>query len=247
MPVQVKICGINSAAAADAALRAGADFGGLVFFAKSPRHLSLEQGALLAERMRGRLRLAALVVDEGDEQLAAIAARVKPDFFQLHGKETPAPGGGYPRALRHFHHQGVAGGGTGRSLKGVGRMTTSPRCSCSMRVPAADAARPGGHGAAFDWRILQGRNFARPWFLAGGLTPENVARAIAVSGAKMVDVSSGVESAPGVKDETRIAAFVAAAQTSGARVNTLPNSLRVRSRCDGAISALMAAALSPKP
>src|SRR5665213_1354775 len=90
MPVQVKICGINSAAAADAALRAGAEFGGLVFFAKSPRDLALEQGALLAGRMRGRLRLAALVVDESDEKLAAIAAQVKPDFFQLHGHETPA-------------------------------------------------------------------------------------------------------------------------------------------------------------
>src|SRR5580692_8824404 len=90
MPVQVKICGINSATAADAALRAGADFGGLVFFAKSHRNLSLEQGALLAERMRGRLRLAALVVDESDEKLATIAAQVKPDFFQLHGNETPA-------------------------------------------------------------------------------------------------------------------------------------------------------------
>ena len=211
MPVQVKICGINSAAAADAALRAGADFGGLVFFAKSPRHLSLEQGALLAERMRGRLRLAALVVDESDEQLAAIAARVKPDFFQLHGKETPA------RAADIRARFGIS------IIKALPAAEQADLSKASAyddvaemvlfdAVPAADAARPGGHGAAFDWRILQGRNFARPWFLAGGLTPENVARAIAVSGAKMVDVSSGVESAPGVKNQTRIAAFVAAAK-----------------------------------
>jgi phosphoribosylanthranilate isomerase len=211
MPVQVKICGINSAAAADAALRAGADFGGLVFFAKSPRHLSLEQGALLAERMRGRLRLAALVVDESDEQLAAIAARVKPDFFQLHGKETPARaadirarfGISIIKALPAAEQADLA---KASAYDGVAEMVLFDA------VPAADAVRPGGHGAAFDWRILQGRNFARPWFLAGGLTPENVARAIAVSGAKMVDVSSGVESAPGVKNETRIAAFVAAAK-----------------------------------
>jgi len=211
MPVQVKICGINSAAAADAALRAGADFGGLVFFAKSPRHLSLEQGALLAERMRGRLRLAALVVDESDEQLAAIAARVKPDFFQLHGKETPA------RAADIRARFGIS------IIKALPAAEPADLSKASAyddvaemvlfdAVPAADASRPGGHGTAFDWRILQGRNFARPWFLAGGLTPENVARAIAVSGAKMVDVSSGVESAPGVKNETRIAAFVAAAK-----------------------------------
>lgn len=211
MPVQVKICGINSAAAADAALRAGADFGGLVFFAKSPRHLSLEQGALLAERMRGRLRLAALVVDESDEQLAAIAARVKPDFFQLHGKETPA------RAADICARFGISiikalPVGEPADLSKASAYDDVAEMVLFDAMPAADAARPGGHGAAFDWRILQGRNFARPWFLAGGLTPENVARAIAVSGAKMVDVSSGVESAPGVKNETRIAAFVAAAK-----------------------------------
>lgn len=211
MPVQVKICGINSAAAADAALRAGADFGGLVFFAKSPRHLSLEQGALLAERMRGRLRLAALVVDESDEQLAAIAARVKPDFFQLHGKETPA------RAADICARFGISiikalPVGEPADLSKASAYDDVAEMVLFDAMPAADAARPGGHGAAFDWRILQGRNFARPWFLAGGLTPENVARAIAVSGAKMVDVSSGVESAPGVKNQTRIAAFVAAAK-----------------------------------
>jgi len=155
--------------------------------------------------------LAALVVDESDEQLAAIAARVKPDFFQLHGKETPA------RAADIRARFGIS------IIKALPAAEQADLSKASAyddvaemvlfdAVPAADAARPGGHGAAFDWRILQGRNFARPWFLAGGLTPENVARAIAVSGAKMVDVSSGVESAPGVKNETRIAAFVAAAK-----------------------------------
>ncbi|MES2294656.1 MAG: phosphoribosylanthranilate isomerase [Pseudomonadota bacterium] len=211
MPVQVKICGINSAAAADAALRAGADFGGLVFFAKSPRHLSLEQGALLAERMRGRLRLAALVVDESDEQLAAITARVKPDFFQLHGKETPARAADI-RARFGISIIKALPAAEPADLSKASAYDNVAEIFLFDAMPAADAARPGGHGTAFDWRILQGRNFARPWFLAGGLTPENVARAIAVSGAKMVDVSSGVESAPGVKNETRIAAFVAAAK-----------------------------------
>jgi len=210
MPVQVKICGINSAAAADAVLRAGADFGGLVFFAKSPRNLSPEQGAMLAERMRGRLKLAALVVDETDAALAAIAERVKPDFFQLHGKETPE------RAAQIRSRFGIP------IIKAIavsqaGDLAKAPAYDAVAEfflfdaVPAADASRPGGHGAAFDWRILDGRNFARPWFLAGGLNPENIARAIAVSGANMVDVSSGVESAPGVKSLSRIAAFVAAA------------------------------------
>jgi len=211
MPVQVKICGINSAAAADAVLRAGADFGGLVFFAKSPRNLSLEQGAMLAERMRGRLRLAALVVDETDAQLAAIASQVKPDFFQLHGKETPE------RVAQIRSRFGIP------IIKALAVSEVSDLVAASVyedvsemllfdAMPAANASRPGGHGAAFDWQILNGRTFARPWFLAGGLNPENVARAIAVSGANMVDVSSGVESAPGVKNSDRIANFVAAAK-----------------------------------
>jgi len=211
MPVQVKICGINSAAAADAVLRAGADFGGLVFFAKSPRNLSLEQGKMLAERMRGRVRLAALVVDDSDAALAAIASQVKPDFFQLHGQETPE------RAAQIRSRFGIP------IIKAIPVSEAADLAKATAyddvaemflfdAVPAAGASRPGGHGAAFDWRILGGRTFARPWFLAGGLNPENIARAIAVSGANMVDVSSGVESAPGVKSSDRIADFVAAAK-----------------------------------
>jgi phosphoribosylanthranilate isomerase len=211
MPVQVKICGINSAAAADAALRAGAEFGGLVFFAKSPRNLSLEQGALLAERMRGRLRLAALVVDESDEKLAAIAAQVKPDFFQLHGRETPARAADIRARFGIPIIKALAVADPG-DLSKASAYDDVAEMFLFDAVPAADAARPGGHGAAFDWQILQGRNFARPWFLAGGLTPENVARAVQVSGAKMVDVSSGVEIAPGLKSESRIVEFVAAAK-----------------------------------
>ncbi len=211
MPVQVKICGINSAAAADAVLRAGADFGGLVFFTKSPRNLSLEQGRMLAERMRGRLRLAALVVDDSDAQLAAIASQIKPDFFQLHGKETPE------RAAQVRSRFGIPiikalAISEPDDLDKVSAYSDVAEMFLFDAVPAADATRPGGHGAAFDWRILDGRTFARPWFLAGGLTPENIARAIAVSGANMVDVSSGVESAPGVKSSDRIADFVAAAK-----------------------------------
>lgn len=211
MPVQVKICGINSAAAADAVLRAGADFGGLVFFAKSPRNLSLEEGTSLAERMRGRLRLAALVVDESDDRLAAIAAQIRPDFFQLHGRETP---------LRVAEIRGRFGVPVIKALP-VAEPDDLARTADYEQVadmflfdaaPSSHATRPGGHGAAFDWQMLSGRQFSRPWFLAGGLTPENVARAIAVSGAALVDVSSGVESAPGIKSESRIADFAAAAR-----------------------------------
>ncbi len=211
MPVQVKICGINSAAAAEAVLRAGADFGGLVFFAASPRNLSLEEGVMLAGRLRGRLKLAALVVDEGDEKLAAIAGRVQPDFFQLHGKETPQ------RAADIRARFGIP------LIKALPVRDTEDLVLTSdyddvvdlflFDAPvASEAVRPGGHGTAFDWRMLSGKSFARPWFLAGGLTPENVTGAISVSGAALVDVSSGVESAPGIKSESRIADFVAAAK-----------------------------------
>ncbi|HEY2835180.1 MAG TPA: phosphoribosylanthranilate isomerase [Rhizomicrobium sp.] len=211
MPVQVKICGINSAAAADAVLRAGAAFGGLVFFPKSPRNLSLEAGARLAERMGGRLQLAALVVDESDDRLTAIAAAVRPDFFQLHGRETPA------RVAEIRSRFGIP---LIKALP-VAEPADLSRAAGYEQVadmflfdaaPSADATRPGGHGAAFDWQMLNGRQFSRPWFLAGGLNPENVARAIEVSGAQMVDVSSGVESAPGVKSDSRIADFVVAAR-----------------------------------
>jgi phosphoribosylanthranilate isomerase len=211
MAVQVKICGINSSSAADAAVRAGAEFGGLVFFAKSPRHLTLEQAAPLAARMRGRLRLAALVVDEGDEQLSAIANRIKPDFFQLHGKETPQ------RVAEIVARFGIP------AIKALAVAEPSDLTKAAAyeqmaemflfdAVPAEGATRPGGHGAAFDWRMLKDQQIRRPWFLAGGLNPENVARAIDVSGAEQVDVSSGVEIAPGVKSDSRIAEFVAAAK-----------------------------------
>lgn len=211
MSVQVKICGINSAAAADAAVRAGADFGGLVFFAKSPRHLTLDQGALLASRMRGRLKLAALVVDEGDEQLSAIATRIKPDFFQLHGKETPERVAEIRARFSIPVIKALPLAEPG-DLDQVAAYEPMSETFLFDAAPSAEAARPGGHGASFDWRMLKGRRFNRPWFLAGGLTPENVSRAIEASGAERVDVSSGVESAPGVKSDARITEFVAAAK-----------------------------------
>jgi phosphoribosylanthranilate isomerase len=211
MGVSVKICGINSASAADAALRAGADFGGLVFFERSPRNLTFEASGALATRMRGRLRLAALVVDADDEHLARIAADVKPDFFQLHGKETPARAAEVAARFRipvikAFSVAEPAVLAAADAYEAVAEMFLFDA------PPAADATRPGGYGVAFDWVMLKNRNFHRPWFLAGGLDPENVERAIAASGARMVDVSSGVESAPGVKSAARIADFAAAAR-----------------------------------
>ena len=211
MPIEVKICGINSAQTADAVLRAGASFGGLVFFAKSPRNLSLDEGELLAARMRGRLKLAALVVDESDDRLAAIASKVRPDFFQLHGKETPARAADIRARFAIPLIKALAVSET-TDLAVASAFGDVADMYLFDAAPSVGADRPGGHGAAFDWQMLRDRQFSRPWFLAGGLTPDNVARAIEVSGAGMVDVSSGVESAPGVKNDDRIAKFVAAAR-----------------------------------
>ena len=209
--VQVKICGINSAAAADAVVHAGADFGGLVLFAKSPRNLNLEMGASLAARMRGRLRLAALVVDADDESLAGIAKSVKPDFFQLHGKETPARAADI---LARFHIPLIKALPVAEpaDLARAAEYDMAEMILLDAPVPE-NATRPGGHGGAFDWQMLKGAHIAKPWFLAGGLKPDNVARAIEVSGAQLVDVSSGVESAPGVKSPSLIESFVTASRS----------------------------------
>jgi len=215
MPVQVKICGINSITAADSAVRTGAEFGGLVFFAKSPRHLTLEQGAPLAARMRGRLKLAALVVDESDEALAAIAQRIKPDFFQLHGRETPQRVAEIVALFSIPAIKALALAEPGALAKAAAYEQMTEMFLFDA-VPAEGATRPGGHGAAFDWRMLKDQKVRRPWFLAGGLNPENVARAIDVSGAERVDVSSGVESAPGLKEPALITRFLAAIDRSAA-------------------------------
>jgi phosphoribosylanthranilate isomerase len=207
MSVAVKICGLTSPDAVDAAARAGAMYGGLVFHPRSPRFVMLEKARALAERMRGRLKCVALITDMDDAGIAALVKLVAPDFLQLHGNET------------------IQRAADIRARHGVGVIKVLPVAEPSDLAAAADyekvadmlmfdakppagAERPGGHGAAFDWKVLSGRSFHKPWFLAGGLDPDNVARAIELSGAEQVDVSSGVESAPGVKDADRISAFI---------------------------------------
>jgi phosphoribosylanthranilate isomerase len=213
MAVQVKICGINSREAADAAVRAGADFGGLVFHAKSPRRLSFEAARALALRLRGRVRIVALFADAGDAEMAGAVSMVKPDLIQLHGRETPTRVGhlrarfGLPiiKAVSVADKNDVA---AARAFADA-----ADYLLFDARAPEA-AVRTGGHGAAFDWKLLAGASFKLPWLLAGGLTADNVARAIAISGARLVDVSSGVEDAPGKKNPDKIADFIKAARAS---------------------------------
>ena len=213
MTVAVKICGITTPDAVDAAIAAGAAYGGLVFHPRSPRFVKLEQAAVLAGRMRGRLKIVALIVDMDDVQIAALVEAVRPDFLQLHGGET------------------VQRTADIRSRFGLPVIKVLPIAEAADFLaveafefvadmlmfdakPPKNADRTGGHGTAFDWTLLQGRTFTRPWFLAGGLTPDNVARAVVLSQAALVDVSSGVESAPGVKDAARITQFINATRTA---------------------------------
>lgn len=211
MGTSVKICGVTTDEAADAAVAAGADFMGLVFFPASPRRLSPARAAALADRARGRIRLVAVVVDASDDAIAAAVAAARPDFLQLHGREEPARVAairstfGLP-VIKALHIAEAADLARAPAYEAVADMLMF-----DAKAPA-EADRPGGHGAAFDWRMLKGRTFARPWLLAGGLDVHNVARAIETAGAPGVDVSSAVESAPGIKDARMIADFVAAAR-----------------------------------
>ena len=213
MAVLVKICGITSVEAADAAAKARADFAGLVFHRKSPRYLDPIRAGSLAQHLKGRLRIAALLVDANDEEIAGIVAVVNPDFLQLHGSEAPARVGaiksrfGIP-TIKAFAIAEAA------DFAGVAAYNDAADMFLfDAKAPQA-ATRPGGHGAAFDWQLLRGRSFARPWLLAGGLNAENVARAICTSEAPGVDVSSGVEDLPGVKNPELIRAFVEAARAT---------------------------------
>jgi phosphoribosylanthranilate isomerase len=211
MSISVKICGITTLDAVDAAVAAGADYGGLVFHPKSPRFVALDKAAMLADRMRGRLKIVALIADMDDAGIEALVKSVRPDFLQLHGAETAK------RTAEIRARFGVAvikalPVAEPADLDAVGEYEKAADLLMFDARPPKGATRGGGHGAAFDWKILSGRTFTKPWFLAGGLDPDNVARAIELSGAVQVDVSSGVESAPGVKDPARIAAFINAAK-----------------------------------
>jgi phosphoribosylanthranilate isomerase len=213
MNIQVKICGITSTEAADAAVGVGAEYVGLNFHPRSPRFIALDAAASLANRMRGRIRIVALVPNTGDEQLAAIARAVHPDMFQLHGSETVdrlaaiRSRFGLP-VIKAIPVAEASDFATVASFEDAADMLLFDA------KPAGGADRTGGHGVAFDWQLLRGRKFARPWLLAGGLNPGNVQRAIHIADARGVDASSGLETAPGVKSAELIRAFVAAARSS---------------------------------
>jgi phosphoribosylanthranilate isomerase len=212
----VKICGLSTAVTLDAALDAGADMVGFVFFPKSPRHVDWATARALGRQAQGRARIVALTVDADDDALKRIVDALEPDVLQLHGGESPA-------RLRRIGELCAR-----PTMKAIGVAAREDLAAAAPYDEVADlllidakppkgAAHPGGNGLPFDWGLARDFDPRCPWLLSGGLDPATVAAAIALTGVRGVDVSSGVESAPGVKDVAKIRAFVAAARGAFAR------------------------------
>jgi phosphoribosylanthranilate isomerase len=212
----VKICGLSTPATLEAALAASADMVGFVFFPKSPRHVDLATARALGLKARGRAKIVALTVDADDDALGRIIDALAPDFLQLHGRETPARVSEIA-GLFHRPTMKAIGVAAREDFAAAGAYDSVADFLLIDAKPPRDAALPGGNGRPFDWGLARDFHPRRPWLLSGGLDPETVEAAIAASGARGVDVSSGVESAPGVKDESKIRAFVAAARRAFAR------------------------------
>ncbi len=218
MSTRVKICGLSTAHQLDAALEAGADLVGFVLFAKSPRNVSVEQASALVQhaRERGSAKTVTLLVDPDDALVDRVATEIKPDFLQLHGAETPE------RVAEIRKRSGLSvikavPVGTVDEVAAAFSYLAPGRAGILMfdaKPPTDPTALPGGNGLAFDWHILEGARGRAPFALAGGLTPENVAAAIDLTGAAIVDVSSGVESRPGQKDPELIRRFLQAAKAA---------------------------------
>ncbi|MFC0279238.1 phosphoribosylanthranilate isomerase [Falsigemmobacter intermedius] len=213
--VRAKICGLRSAGDVAAVAEAGAAYAGFVFFPKSPRNLSIDEAAALAIEAPVGLAKVALVVDASDDLLDAITARVPLDMIQLHGAESPGRVADV-RARYGLPVMKAIGIAEASDLEGLAQYEAVADQILVDAKPPKNADLPGGNGLAFDWRLLQGRQWRRPWMLAGGLTPKNVAEAVRLTGARQVDVSSGVEASPGCKDPALIAAFTAALAHTGA-------------------------------
>jgi phosphoribosylanthranilate isomerase len=210
MAVRVKICGLKTPETVKAAVDAGAAYVGFNFFGPSPRFLSPGDAGALAIEVPPGIAKVAVTVDLDDAALDAITGAVPLDMIQLHGTETPER----VAAVRHRYGLpvikmlGLGGPEDAALIDAFGQVAN--QLLVEAKAPKG-AVLPGGNGVAFDWRLIAGRRWPVPWMLAGGLTPENLAEAVRLTGARQVDVSSGVESAPGVKDPARIAAFLRAA------------------------------------
>jgi phosphoribosylanthranilate isomerase len=220
MGVLVKICGLSTLPTLDAALEAGTDMVGLVFFAKSPRNVSLETAATLAAHARGRARIVALTVNADDATLAAIVEAVQPDILQLHGSEAP---GRVAEVRARFSRLVIKAlpVAVQEDLAVVPAYAAVSDMLLFDAKPPPKATLPGGNGLAFDHGLIAGLDPGVPVMLSGGLDPATVAPAIGLVRPAAVDVSSGVETAPGQKDPAKIRAFVAAARAADAAARVM--------------------------
>lgn len=211
--IKVKICGLTDPADIPAAILAGASYVGFVFFPKSPRHLVLEDAAFMAAAVPVGIMKVALTVDADDAMLDALTDQVPLDMLQLHGSESPERVAEVKSryGLPVMKAVGISDADDLSQLEIYGRVADQLLVDAK---PPKGADRPGGNALAFDWNLIAGRRWPVPWMLAGGLTPDNAAQAVRLTGARQLDVSSGVESTPGVKDGALMRAFVKAAQSS---------------------------------
>ncbi|MCI0600581.1 MAG: phosphoribosylanthranilate isomerase [Beijerinckiaceae bacterium] len=217
MSVIVKICGLATEGALDAAVKYGADMAGFVYFEKSPRHVSLELAAHLGQRAGTRVRKVLLTVDADDSSLTAAIGALGPAVLQLHGSETPERVASVRArfGLPVIKAIGIAGAADLAVLAPY--EAAADYLLFDAKLPPA-AGRPGGMGTSFEWSLLSGIKTNKPWLLAGGLDAGNVGEALARTRAPGVDVSSGVEGAPGVKDPRKIAGFIAKAREAAERL-----------------------------
>lgn len=212
-PISVKICGISQPKDVAAVAAAGGAYVGFVFFEKSPRNITVDDARALAVDVPAGIAKVALVVNADNAMLDDLTRTVPLDMLQLHGSETPERVAEIKAryGLPVMKAVGVADAGDLDAIDTYARVADQLLIDAK---PPKDATLPGGNGLAFDWRLLAGRRWTVPWMLAGGLRPDNVAEALRLTGAQQVDVSSGVESAPGVKDAALIRSFVGNATSS---------------------------------
>ncbi|MBF9196407.1 phosphoribosylanthranilate isomerase [Microvirga terrestris] len=209
----VKICGLSTPETLDAALSAGADMVGFVRIPKSPRHVSLSLGHKLSLQARGRTQRVVLLLDPSDEELAQAVEAINPDLIQLHGSETPER----VAEIRSIFKRPVMkalGIAEPSDLQALSPYAGADHILLDAKPPRTAGALPGGNGVSFDWQLLNGLDRKVSFMLSGGLNPDNVAEAIRLTKPQAVDVSSGVESGPGLKDPARIEAFIRAARTA---------------------------------
>jgi phosphoribosylanthranilate isomerase len=208
--VAIKICGVTTPEAIAAVADIRADYAGFVFFQRSPRYRPLARAAELAAGLPASIRRVALLVDADDTTIGDIVAALKPGLLQLHGAETPERARDIAAKFATPVMKVIGVASTDDIARAAAYQGIAERIMFDAKPPQRDGALPGGNAVSFDWTILAGAEIGLPWMLAGGLTPANVAEAIRISGAKAVDVSSGVESAPGLKSPELIRDFAAA-------------------------------------